>query len=47
VLLTQLYTQRFRVIRVQTTTHWLDYDAVSFVVLVLGLGIVSLLALSI
>jgi hypothetical protein len=33
--------------RVQNTTHWLDYDVVSFVVLVLGLGIVSLLALSI
>ena len=33
--------------RVRTTTHWLDYDPVAFVVLVLGIGAVSLLALSI
>ena len=27
--------------------HWLDYDPVAFVVLVLGIGAVALLALSI
>jgi hypothetical protein len=30
-----------------STTHWLDYDPVAFVVLVLGIGAVSLLAMSI
>jgi hypothetical protein len=33
--------------RVRSTTHWLDYDPVTLVVLVLGIGAVSLLALSI
>ncbi len=34
-------------VRTAATTHWLDYDPVAFVVLILGIGAVSLLALSI
>jgi hypothetical protein len=33
--------------RTTNTIHWLDYDPVAFVVLILGIGAVSLLALSI
>jgi hypothetical protein len=30
-----------------TRSHWLDYDPVAFVVLVIGIGMIELLALSI
>jgi hypothetical protein len=33
--------------RVQSRGHWLDYDPVALAILVIGIGIVALLAVSI
>jgi hypothetical protein len=46
VAICSFFRVRYVIMRVQSG-HWLDYDPVALVVLVLGIGAVALLALSI
>jgi hypothetical protein len=43
----RFYRVRCVNMRAQSSSHWLDYDPVALVILVVGIGAVALLALSI
>ena len=43
----QLVFKQVRIVMRAQSSHWLDYDPVALVILVVGIGAVALLALSI